>query len=119
VRLNDPLGHLVPPGQLLPSDLIRGLLASLESSPIPGRPAATSFQVRMPPADRAWLPAGFEAEASRILTEHADTSGMFALDGIRVEFISDEACDMGRPSMSAIRPVRHLRLVDPIESREA
>jgi hypothetical protein len=119
VRLNDPLGHLVPPGQLLPSDLIRGLLASLESSPIPGRPAATSFQVRMHPADRAWLPAGFEAEASRILTEHADTSGMFALDGIRVEFISDEACDMGRPSMSAIRPVRHLRLVDPIESREA
>lgn len=73
----------------------------------------------MHPADRAWLPAGFESEASKILTEHADTAGMFALDGIRVRFISDEGCDMGRPGITAIRPARHLRLVDPVETHPA
>lgn len=104
LRLNDPLGHMVPPGQILPSDLTRALVRSLDDSVAAtrsGRPAASRFLVRMHPADRAWLPAGFERDLARILTEHADTSDLAILDGIEVRFEPDPACDLGHPSVFA------------------
>jgi hypothetical protein len=55
--------------------------------------------VRMHPADRAWLPAGFERIAAQHATEHADRTGLLILDGLQVAFETDVACDMGALSV--------------------
>lgn len=99
LRIDDPIGHLVPPGQLLPQDVIDAVLVCFDGNRygtgigVPSVP--TRFTVRLHPADRAWLPAGFQRRVAAAATERADDLGLLVLDGIRVEFETDLSCDMG------------------------
>lgn len=105
IRPDDQLGHLVPPGQLLPSDVLAAVTAAIEPHRyrsglgVPSTPSR--FVVRMHPADRAWLPAGFEAQVREAATAHADRAGLLVLDGIDVRFETDSACEMGTVAIRA------------------
>lgn len=118
LRPDDALGHLVPPGQLLPADVTRAVIASIDahrfSSGI-GVPSVPSrLTVRMHPADRAWLPAGFQQHLAAEATAHADRSGLLILDGLRVDFETDFSCEMGAPSVRAAYGERDLAVIrDP------
>lgn len=105
LRPDDPLGHLVPPGQLLPADLTRALIDTIDAhryrSGIGVPSVPTRFVVRMHPADRAWLPAGFQRILATEATTHADQVGLLILDGIRVTFETDPSCEMGSLSIHA------------------
>lgn len=105
LRLDDPLGHLVPPGQLIPSDITAAIRKCIDAHRygtglgVPSIPSR--FVVRMHPADRAFLPPGFQREAAATATSHADSLGLLMLDGIRVSFQTDLECEMGTLAVSA------------------
>ena len=105
LRLDDRLGHLVPPGQLVPADLESALVAAIDSHRyasglgVPSVP--TRFTLRLHPADRAWLPPDAARTAAEAATAHADRIGLLLLDGITVRFETDLACDMGTVSVHA------------------
>lgn len=105
LRPDDPLGHLVPPGQLLPSDVTAAVDAAIDAQRytsgigVPSVPSRLS--IRMHPADRAWLPAGFESTVAAHATARADGAGMLVLDGISVSFETDLACDPGTVAVTA------------------
>lgn len=105
LRPDDPLGHLVPPGQLLPTDVARAVLDAIDAHRFRsgiGVPSVPSrFVVRMHPADRAWLPAGFETTLGEQATAHADRAGLLVLDGLQVSFETDLACDPGSIAVRA------------------
>jgi len=105
MRPDDPLGHLVPPGQLLPADVTRAVVDAIDAhrftSGIGVPSVPTRFVIRMHPADRAWLPAGFQRTVATEATAHADRTGLLILDGLRVTFETDAGCDMGSVSVHA------------------
>lgn len=102
MRLDDPLGHLVPPGSLRPSDLLADLVEVMERHRflagigVPSVP--TRYAVRMNPADRAWLDPTTEDELARALTAHAERMGALVVGAIEVELRSDPGAALGRPS---------------------
>lgn len=102
---------MVPPGQILPTDVIRALIRTVDDERQSRRTISPTLTVRLHPADRAWLPPGFEGTAGRIVTEHADTCGVILLDGIRVTFTTDSACDLGAISIHRDQPAT-LDLID-------
>ena len=118
LRPDDPLGHLVPPGQLLPADVTRAVVEAIDSHRFAsgiGVPSVPSrFIVWMHPADRAWLPAGFQRSLAAEATSHADRAGLLVLDGLHVDFETDLGCEMGSPSVHAAYGERDLAVIrDP------
>lgn len=115
IRPDDQLGHLVPPGQLLPADVLAAITSSLDGIAAAGGDPASHFVARMHPADRAWLPAGFARTMTETATRHADERGMVVLDGIRVSFQTDPACEMGTVSVRADVPAPPPIVLDALE----
>lgn len=112
LRPDDPLGHLVPPGQLLPAQVIDAVTAAIDAHRFRagiGVPSVPSrLVVRMHPADRAWLPAGFQTALAERATAHADRVGMLVLDGLQVGIQTDAACEPGTLSVHAAYGERDL-----------
>lgn len=105
IRLDDPLGHLVPPGTLGLSDIESGLIAAMDQHcytagiGLPSVP--TRYVVRMNPADRAWLDPTTEDVLARALTRHAEAAGVLLLGDLEIEFRADPQAQLGRPSFWA------------------
>lgn len=102
LRLDDPLGHLVPPGSLHPAQIERELAEAMEQRRfLAGHGVAsvpTRYVVSMHPSDRAWLSPFTEDRAARALARHADRAGHLIVGEISVEFESDPDARPGKPS---------------------
>ncbi|MDX1448422.1 MAG: FhaA domain-containing protein, partial [Acidimicrobiia bacterium] len=93
MRLDDPLGHLIPPGTLTEAEISRGLIDAMDRKRfsaglgVPSVP--TRFVVTMHPSDRAYLDPRAEDRMADALARHADRSGWLVLGSIDVEFRID------------------------------
>ena len=101
MRLDDPLGHLIPPGTLTEAEISRGLIDAMDRKRfsaglgVPSVP--TRFVVTMHPSDRAYLDPRAEDRMADALARHADRSGWLVLGSIDVEFRIDRDLQVGRP----------------------
>lgn len=102
IRLDDPLGHLIPPGALAYPALERGLIESMERRKylaghgVPSVP--TRYVVRMSPADRAWLDPTTEDLLARALTRYAERADYLIVGSIEVELEVEPSAMSGRPT---------------------
>jgi hypothetical protein len=85
MRVDDHLGHLVPPGRVRRPQLEQGLRLALERSP-----AATRLVVTLNPSDRAWLDPYLEDDLARALRAH-----------VSIEFEANDAVPPGVPQFWA------------------
>jgi hypothetical protein len=101
MALDDPLGHLIPPGSLTPEQIERLLIEAMDSRRfaaglgVPSVP--TRYVVTMNPSDRAHLDPTTEDQIAGALARHADAAGSLILGELVVEFRSDADMAMGRP----------------------
>lgn len=101
MRLDDPLGHLIPPGSLTPEQIERALIEAMDSRRfaaglgVPSVP--TRYVVTMNPSDRAHLDPTTEDDMAAALARHADGTGSLILGEIVVEFRADPDMALGRP----------------------
>lgn len=116
MRIDDPLGHLVPPGALEPDRMERDLGDLLDRRLFAGGfgvpSVPTRFVVRMNPADRAWLAAGLEDRLARALERRAERAGALVVGEIDVAFESEPDAMRGRPSYWAGYAERDLIVLD-------
>lgn len=105
IRLDDHLGHLIPPGRLARATIESGLISAMEQHRflaghgIPSTP--TSYVVTMHPADRAWLSPDTEDEVTRALTRHAERARLLIVGEIAVRFEADATIAQGKPAFWA------------------
>ena len=105
IRLDDPLGHLVPPGLLRADAIEAGLITAMEQNRfasglgIPSVP--TRYVVRMNPSDRAWLEPDTEDVLARAIARYAERAGYLIIGELAVEFAVEPDAALGRPSFWA------------------
>lgn len=101
MQLDDPLGHLVPPGLLTSEAIERLLIRAMDQRRFSGGHGVPSVPTRyvmtMHPADRAWLDPRTEDRMARVLARRAEQTGQLIIGRIQVEFRAEDGLALGKP----------------------